>query len=160
MAAAVGLGAYALADNGTLVYRPGTSGVGRTLVWVTREGRTAPVAGLEPDQYYSVRISPDGRNLALSLERSRRSDIWTLDIARGARTRITTTPDANERLPLWTKDGESLVFESNRHGPPELFRQRVDGTGAAELLLHRGDDLRLLQSPTLITIRSSLGYPF
>ncbi len=56
---------------------------------------------------------------------------------------MTTTPSAEEYYTLWTADGEHLVFQSNRNGQNlwELFRKRADGTGEAELLLSRGDDL-------------------
>ena len=63
---------------------------------------------------------------------------------------MTTTPSADEYYTRWTADGEHLVFESNRNGRWELFRKRADGTGEAELLLSRGDDLFALVPESLV----------
>ena len=127
---------FDIADDGTLVYVAGAGGgQGHTLVWVDRDRQEAPVAGVEPDRYHSVRISPDGSQLAFALDTAG-ADIWTVDIARGTKSPVTTTPNAEELNPVWA-DGEHLVFMSNRNGVSEIWRKRADGTGEAELLLSR-----------------------
>ncbi len=45
------------------------------------------------------------------------------------------------RSPLWTPDGQRIVFTSNRAGYPELFWRPADGTGSDERLLARAKDL-------------------
>ena len=134
---------FDLSNDGSLVYITGAGGDTHDLVWVDREGQEMPVAGVEPDRYLSVRLSPDGRRLAFSLFRETGNDIWTVDIARGTASLVTTTPNADEHYTLWTADGEHLVFQSNRNNRNqwELFRKRADGTGEAELLLSREDDV-------------------
>ena len=81
--------------------------------------------GAEPGGYTWVRVSPDGAQLALDFD----GDVQTYDTVRGTFNRVTTDP-ATDRYPLWTVDGEYLVFESARGGSPELFWTRADGTGS------------------------------
>jgi Tol biopolymer transport system component len=63
-------------------------------------------------------------------------DVWVGDIARGTLSRVTTTP-GTDNVPIWTPDGERLVFASMREGTGRFsfFTQRADGTGSAEKLL-------------------------
>jgi Tol biopolymer transport system component len=38
------------------------------------------------------------------------------------------------RFPIWTSDGERILFQSDREGDAGIFWQRADGTGTAERL--------------------------
>ena len=67
------------------------------------------------------------------------TDVWTYDFARATRSRLTTDPAA-DRSPLWTPDGQRIVFTSTRAGYPELFWRPADGTGSDERLLARAKD--------------------
>jgi serine/threonine-protein kinase len=120
---------YELSDNGTLVYRPGTTTVGgRLLTWVARDGREQALA-MKPGDYGNARVSPDGGHIAVWDS----GDIWIHDLARSTTTRLTTDP-SNDVNPLWTPDGERVVFASNRSGNFDLYWRRADGTGPEERL--------------------------
>ena len=70
---------YAVAGNGTLVYAPGGNTVEqRRLVWVDRRGRVQPLPA-EPNVYGGLRLSPDGRRLAVEIL----NDIWVYVLAAG-----------------------------------------------------------------------------
>ena len=116
-----GRAGIAVAANGALVYIPGgAAGGGQlTVVSVDRQGRPTPLPGIPLDSYRDVRVSPDGARLALATQ----SDVWIYDLARGTLGRLTTDP-ASDRSPLWTPDGQRIVFTSNRNGYPELFGAR------------------------------------
>ncbi len=135
-----GLGAAnaAVSANGSLVYVPGgTTGESqRSVVAVDRQGRTSPQAGLPLDAYRNVRVSPDGARLALATE----DDVWIYDVARANRSRLTNHP-AEDVKPLWTPDGQRIIFTSKRAGYPELFWRPADGSGSDERLLTRGKEL-------------------
>src|SRR5207247_8183474 len=128
----------AVAANGSLVYVQGKAGVGgqQTIVSVDRQGRFSPLPGLPPDSYRDVRVSPDGSRLALATQ----ADVWTYDFARATLSRLTTHP-ASDTRPLWTPDGQRIVFSSNRAGYPEIFWRLADGTGGEERLLARENGL-------------------
>jgi Tol biopolymer transport system component len=55
-------------------------------------------------------------------------DIWIWDVRRHGLTRFTLGA-AVERSPVWTPDGQRLVFSSDREGSRNLFWQSADGTG-------------------------------
>jgi serine/threonine-protein kinase len=127
-----------VAANGSLLYVPGTAaGRGRqTVVSVDRQGHASSLPGLPPDAYRDVRVSPNGLRLALATQ----DDVWIYDFTRTTRDRLTTDP-AQDVSPLWTPDGQRIVFTSRRAGYPELFWQATDGTSREERLLMRTKDL-------------------
>jgi eukaryotic-like serine/threonine-protein kinase len=120
---------YELSENGTLVYRPGTGTTGdRTLAWVGRDGHEEALA-MQPSNYDWADASPDGGHIALWAS----GDIWIHDVARRTTTRLTFDP-SNDAVPLWTPDGERVVFASDRSGNFDLYWRRADGTGPEERL--------------------------
>jgi eukaryotic-like serine/threonine-protein kinase len=129
-----GAGDFVVAADGTLVYvdAPGSLGANaRTLVWVDRTGKEAPIAA-EPRAYEHPRLSPDGTRLALS-SFDQENDIWIWDLGRATLTRLTLDP-GQDQFPQWTPDGRRIIFSSNHDGQPNLWWQAADGTGNAERL--------------------------
>ncbi|TDI34376.1 MAG: hypothetical protein E2P02_30440 [Acidobacteria bacterium] len=74
---------FAVSMNGTLVYNPnaGTPDL-RLLKWIDRDGRATPVP-LPPAAYDALSLSPDGKQLALSITDNSGVNIWVYDIERG-----------------------------------------------------------------------------
>jgi eukaryotic-like serine/threonine-protein kinase len=132
----LGVVSMSISDNGTLVYLPVAETARFTLVWVDRQGREDPLKA-PPRLYLYPRLSPDGTRVALDT-RDEESDIWIWDLARETLTRFTFDPAADTH-PVWTPDGQRVVFRSVRAGPGNLFWQAADGTGTVE---------RLTESPT------------
>ena len=134
---ASGAASFDLSETGSLVYVGGaaaTGGAQRALVWVDRDGREEPIA-LAPAAYGWARVSPDGTRLVFSIAEPDNTDVWVSDLTRpGTRSKVTTDPGA-DAFPVWTPDGEQVVFQSRRDGEPGLFHKAVDGTGQAEPLL-------------------------
>ena len=128
----------AVAANGSLVYVAGAAGQAgqQTVVSVDRQGRASPQPGIPLDSYRDVDVSPDGSRIALATL----TDVWTYDVARATRSRLTTDPAPDTR-PIWAPDGQRIIFRSDRAGYPELFRRPADGTGSDEKLLTRARDL-------------------
>src|SRR3569833_2064056 len=70
--------------------------------------------------------SPDGKKLALTLGGSNGNpDIYVLDLGSHGLTRITDDP-AVDTEPVWTSDGRSLYFTSDRAGGPQIYRIGVN----------------------------------
>jgi serine/threonine-protein kinase len=128
-----------VSHTGTLVYLPGGENASAAqLDWLTRDGKTTPLRST-PAPWSGVQIAPDGRRLAFSLTDMANTDVWTYDAARAAPTRLTTDPGV-DRNPVWTPDGQRLVYASSHGGAQNLYWQRADGSG---------DETRLTTSPNL-----------
>ena len=123
---ASGASHFGFTTDGTLVYVAGSIGLPRSLVWVDRQGKQEPLA-LDAAAYSNARVSPDGERVALDIAGQ---DVWIYDITRDTLTQLTFDA-TSDRRPLWTPDGEAVIFASNREGPG-LFRKAADGTGEVE----------------------------
>ena len=106
-------------------------------MWVDRAGSEEPLAS-PLLAYQRPRVSPNGTRVAVDVADSEGVDIWIHDLARGTETRLTTDP-ANDRAPLWTLDGERVVFSSGREGQEALFWKLADTPGDAERLMDGSD---------------------
>jgi serine/threonine-protein kinase len=125
---------YDISDDGTLVFVPGApvNRDQRPLLLVSIDGKVSPVpAPLR--SYTSARLSPDGTRIAAQIDLGDAADVWVVDIARGALTRLTTDPGF-DGSPMWSPDGRSVVFSSTRGGQWSLHRKMADGTGNDELI--------------------------
>ncbi len=78
-------------------------------------------------------LSPDGRQIAVTLSKDGNPDLYVKDLKSGALSRITRTPYAAEASPSWSPDGKQLVFVSDRSGRPQLYVQVVHGKTAQRL---------------------------
>ena len=125
------IASVSVSGNGTLAYlRNGTVGpVLRTLVWIDRHGRQEPIPA-PPKQYGVARLSPDGAHAAVDV-RDDDGDIWTWDFTRRTLARLTF--DGGARNPIWSPDGERIVYEITG-GDGEIFSRRADGAGSAQRL--------------------------
>jgi len=127
--------AYTVSDDGVLAYVPGddtaTASVGRSLVWVDRQGREEAIAA--PRALAYPRVSPDGERLAVAAYEPDNWDIWIYDLVRGGSSRLTFDSAVDDR-PEWTPDGERIIFRSSRQNGGELFWKAANGTGTSSLL--------------------------
>ena len=118
-----------MSENGSLLYVPseGTTGAARTLVWVDREGREEELRA-PPAPYEGPRISPDGRAVAVEVRDPGNTDVMVYDLARETSTRLTFDPGA-DGWPLWSPDGQRILFSSDRDGAANIYAMAADGTG-------------------------------
>jgi len=122
---------FSVAEDGTLVYVPRPSRGGRSLVWVDRDGGEEPLP-LAPRAFENPRLSPDGTQLAVSIEDADLRDIWVFDLERDTEHRVTF--EGLNESPIWTPDGSRLTFASGQVGARNLFWKPSDGGGVAERL--------------------------
>jgi serine/threonine protein kinase len=132
----VGVRQYAISESGTLVYMPGTSLVDssfrRTLMWVDREGNEEALPA-PPAYYQTPKISPDGKQVALAIFTDGTLQIHVLDLPSGAMNRL-TFDKASSYMPIWTPDGERIIFTSNRDGIYSIYWKAANGTGDVQKL--------------------------
>ena len=79
-----------------------------------KRGHEVPL-GLPDRRYSGSRISPDGTRVATSIEDPANIEVWVSEPARGTLDRLTTDP-APDTAPLWTPNGDHVVFTSQRDG--------------------------------------------
>ena len=126
-----GAAQYAVSRTGTLVYfEPGPQA--RSLVWVDRKGQESAIP------FRRARTSnPVCRptTLASPSPSPIRSTTSGCGICKrgGPLTRLTSDPSPDGH-PIWTADGQRLVFASLRSGAYNLYTQAADGTGIVERL--------------------------
>ncbi len=66
-------------------------------------------------------LSPDGRRVAFTSDRSGEWEIWVSDIDRTNPLRLTFLKAIASGYPHWSPDGERIVFHSNVEGQWEVF---------------------------------------
>ncbi|HET8948370.1 MAG TPA: protein kinase [Candidatus Polarisedimenticolia bacterium] len=131
---------FTVSDNGLLAYIEGDKTLQRQFTWVDRHGTVLGTLGA-PGNFFSPRLSHDGRRIAYDLSDSRTDsgDIWVLDLERDISTRLTFDP-RNESAPIWSPDDARILFFSNAPGHNDLFSVGADGRGNQETVLSGAAD--------------------
>ena len=120
---------FAISASGTLVYRKEAAPT-TTLLWIDRSGHHETLDA-PPRKYSYLRISPDGRRIAVNLEEAGQ-EIYTWDIDRKTLTRFTFNPGPDYQ-PIWTPDAKHVAFASILSGRGGISWQKPDGTGNERL---------------------------
>jgi eukaryotic-like serine/threonine-protein kinase len=128
---------FTAADDGTLLYEPGTNTLGNVdLLWMDRDGKILGRAA-ESGAYKGGRLSPDGKRLAIPVGDPAAS-IWVLDLEHGTRTRV-TFEDGNPRMPSWSANGERVVYSAPLGATigsgATLHAKAISGAGREEMIL-------------------------
>jgi len=130
-----GAGQYAIAPTGSLAWIPGPiiPYPDFALVTLDRQGQVSPLPA--PVRIYgpSVRRSPDGRRLAVTIRSLTEEGLWLCDLGRGTLTLLAGGSEAN--LPVWAPDGRRLAFWWLKDGRRSLAVQLADGTAPPQVLL-------------------------
>ena len=102
-----GAAQFAVADDGTLAYVPGTGQEDdRPLAFVGRDGGQPEVLKIPARDYLNVALSPDQTRVAAQIGERDDADVWVAEIARGTLTRVTREPGF-DGYPMWSRDGKT-----------------------------------------------------
>jgi Tol biopolymer transport system component len=97
------------------------------------------VLGQLPPSVYAPRVSPDGGRVAFETRDPSSPDgarLWTAELADIAGRRpLPLVVGPINWAPMWTLDGERLVFIVSGAGNDAIYWRRADGTGDAEHLI-------------------------
>lgn len=77
---------------------------------------SASAGAVTPLWLRDVKISPDGSKIAFTYK----GDIFTVPTAGGTAMRLTSDP-AYETTPIWSPDGKTIAYASDRHGSADIF---------------------------------------
>jgi serine/threonine-protein kinase len=127
---------FAVADNGTFVYRRAQEGEqieGTPFFWVDRTGRETP-AFRERFRALGPEISPDGRYVAIDGRSAAGLGVWIRELDRGAVVPL-SVEGAGETQPIWSPDGRQLAYAVRASGAPRVMRIRAPGGSEAERTL-------------------------
>jgi Tol biopolymer transport system component len=81
----------------------------------------------------------EAAELVLGINDGKDSNVWTYDLSRTSPLRQLTFGGRN-RFPIWSADGKSVTFQSDRDGDRGIYLQRADGTGPAVRLTNAVKD--------------------
>src|SRR5262249_8710549 len=102
------------------------------LAWIDRDGTVEPLE-LPLGTYEFPRVAADGRRIAYDTDDGKETVVWIYELSGSSAPRRLTFGGQN-RVPVWSPDGEYVAFQSDHDGDMAIFRQRADGTGQAERL--------------------------
>lgn len=85
-------------------------------------------SALTPLWLRDVKISPDGSEIAFTY----RGDIWKVAATGGEAVRLTSQP-SYESEPVWSPDGRSIAFASDRNGNNDIYIMSSAGGNARRL---------------------------
>ena len=101
-----------MSNDGTLLYSSGGSRY--QLRWFGRDGTPRGTVGTI-DQYIGLRLSPDGREVLVTIRDADGSgDLWTIDLASEARGRVTSA--GGGWYAVWSPDSQQVAFTALNRG--------------------------------------------
>jgi Tol biopolymer transport system component len=134
-----------ISSTGSLAYTTYPSaGSARSRLLLAGPGDDVPEVLAELDgAAWFPRVSPDGSRVAYALSASRSnlnddSDLWVMELSRGARTRVTFTGN-NRFYPIWTRDGGRLTYADGTANQNRLLSSPADGSGGSDTLFALAD---------------------
>ena len=137
---------FVVARTGTALYVTGGSSAGGALVqtvWVSREGVSSPTdtswVWRQLTGSNGLALSPDGRQLAVSINESSGQNIWVKQLDAGPLTRLSF--EKGTIRPVWSADGRYLWYGANDSTGLRLLQRRADGTGSPETILDPTGDV-------------------
>ena len=111
---------------------------GYDLTLVNLDGTTT-VVGRLPASVYAPRVAPDGRRVAFETRDPKGPDgarLWIAELSNLAGRRpLALTNGPVNWAPMWSPDGQRLVFIVSGDKPDAVYWRRADGTGAVEHLV-------------------------
>lgn len=128
--AGVGTNQFGFSQGGMLVY---VAGPQTDFAFVDLKGNRKAIASYSTPNLFAPRVSPNGKQIVIDTNTGPIQAVWLADLTGNTALRR-FTPDGQNMYPLWSADGERLLFISVRQGDPSIYWQRADGTGTAEKL--------------------------
>ena len=122
-----------VSNSGAIAYRPSGPPARRRFAWFDRSGAEIGKVSDEPAMS-TPSLSPDGQRILGYRGLSGNVDVWLFDMRRGAYERLTSDV-SDDVSPVWSPDGDDIVFTSNRKGVHDLYRKSAAAGGHETVLL-------------------------
>jgi Tol biopolymer transport system component len=122
---------YSVSASGVLATAP-AGDLNRALSIVSAQGEVLSTVG-KPDAYSTLRLSHDGRSVALTINLPNSAiEIWLMDLAHGTPVPFTNNAGASI-YPVWSPRGDELWYSVFRDGRYRMYRKPVSGNSREEL---------------------------
>jgi len=119
-----GWSAVTASADGAVVYQSASPSTTQ-LTWFSRAGQRIAAAADE-GSYGDISLGPDQTRLALTMQSpGGPSGVWQLDLQRGVLSQFAA--DAPATAPVWSPDGETILYARNDQGAFRLFRKPSSG---------------------------------
>jgi Tol biopolymer transport system component len=130
-------GAFAAAQNGTVIYSRTAEAAQSVLTWYSRAGKALGRVG-EPGVQANPAISPDGTRVDVDITdlKANNLDVWVEDLNRNTSTRFTFDP-AEETDGVWSRDGKIIAYRSLATGAGVSYKD-ADGLKPEKVLFRLG----------------------
>jgi serine/threonine protein kinase len=131
---------FAASGAGLLVAQRNADSGASQLLWFDRKGQQVG-AGLNPGIYGNIMLNRSGRAVASDTtdNASQNTDIWTYDLESRSAKRLTFDP-ALDSLPVWSPDGNRIIFASNRELKFDLYLKDANGAQEEKIIPQDGPD--------------------
>jgi eukaryotic-like serine/threonine-protein kinase len=108
--------------------QPGPKDMPQEMVWVDRSGEILGRVGAVQNTIFFPEISPNGKWIAVSARDGEVNDrdVWIHNTADGSKKALATVK-GNDNFPIWSSDGEEVIFTSSRSGNYDMYRKRISG---------------------------------
>lgn len=133
--------AVALAVGGSLLFAPQVPLEAQDAA-AQREAAMATLPEGEAAWLRYPAISPDGQTLVFTYQ----GDLWRVPVSGGDATRLTHHP-AHDHAPVWSPDGRSIAFASDRFGNFQLFLIPAMGGEPRRLTFHSANETPFAFTP-------------
>jgi len=131
-----GAAAFSLSNDGKLIFAGGQT-ISLELAWYDRTGKRGDI--IDSGTFQDAHISPDGKKVsAARADAAGHLEIYIYDLVRGAKSQFSFSQSRDDD-PVWSPDGNTIVFDSARSGKIDLYTRPANGARQEELLYH--DDL-------------------
>lgn len=135
------------AASGHIIFTSDRDGT-NDLYMVTPDGAetTRLTVGAGMDESGIPQLSPDGSRVAFAATIGNNTDIYVVDLASKAVSRITDA-QGRDSSPSWSPDGTQIVFESFRDGNLEIYAVNADGSNTTRLTNAQDGDSNPVWAP-------------
>ena len=137
---------HGISPNGKVAVISDQTETGKSLIY------TLPIEGGIPKKItangpsYWHGWSPDGKTLAYCAERNGNYDVYTIPVAGGEETRLTTAAGLDDG-PDYSPDGKYIYFNSDRSGTMQIWRMKPDGSQQEQITTDNYNDWFAHPSP-------------
>ena len=82
----------------------------------------------DPAEHSQPALSPDNQTVVFIINWGDQPDVVSLPVGGGQPTNLTQTPSAQEDTPVFSPDGSTIAFASDRDGDWSIYLMNPDGT--------------------------------